>query len=218
MSTLLLVSSILLWLVSLCLGFLLMGTLRALGLLSWRLEELQATMPSRLGREGLKIGKRAPDFTLPSVAGGERALHEFAGHKVLLVFTQSGCSPCKAIMPELNRLQSQGQYQVVVVNNSDPEATRQWAAETKARIPVLVQERFAVSKRYEVFATPFAFLIDGRRIIVSKGLIGTRQHLGYVLTALGNRAGPEDIHAKEPADANEPRIQQPFFPKEVTHV
>ena len=95
---------VILWAVVLFLGFLLLGTLRSLGVLSWRLEQLEATTPKRLGRDGLKPGKKAPDFTLPSANGKEISLHDFAGRKVLLVFTQSGCSPCKAIIPELNRL------------------------------------------------------------------------------------------------------------------
>src|SRR5438477_12153235 len=86
-----------LWLVVLFLGFLLLGTLRALGLLSWRLEQLEATTPKRLGRDGLKPGKKAPDFTLLCTQGKETSLHDFAGRRVLLVFTQSGCSPGKQI-------------------------------------------------------------------------------------------------------------------------
>src|SRR4051795_9494371 len=89
-----LVSYVALWLVVLLLGFLLLGALRALGLQGWRLEQLEATAPTRVGRNGLKPGKAAPDFTLPESAGGEVHLRDFAGRKVLLVFTQSGCGPC----------------------------------------------------------------------------------------------------------------------------
>src|SRR5262249_35719832 len=151
------------------LGFLLLGTLRSLGLLSWRLEQLEATTPKRLGRDGLKPGKKAPAFTLPSANGKEISLHDFAGRKVLLVFTQSGCSPCKAIIPDLNRLGPA--EQVLVINNGDPEATRKWSTEVGARFPVLAQEKFGVSKKYEVYATPFAFLIDEKGIIASKGIV-----------------------------------------------
>src|SRR6516165_3737682 len=115
MNNFLFISNIVLWLLVLFLGFLLLGTLRAVGLLRWRLEQLQATMPSRLGRSGLKVGKKAPDFTLPSVAGPEVSLHDFVGRKVLLVFTQSGCGPCKQIMPELYRLEGRD-LQVLVLN------------------------------------------------------------------------------------------------------
>src|SRR5262245_40355829 len=196
MNVFLLISTVVLWAVVLILGFLLLGTLRALGLLSGRWEKTQLTAPSRLGRDGLKVGKRAPDFTLPSTAGGERSLHDFAGRKVLLVFTQAGCGPCQTVVPELNRVHDQGEHHVMVVNNGDPEATRRWATETGARCVVLAQEKFALSKRYQVFATPFAFLIDGKGVITSKGTVGSRQHLGYVLTGAGNRAKEGHVEAE----------------------
>jgi methylamine dehydrogenase accessory protein MauD len=180
MSILWLLSTVIFWVIVLLLGFLVFGMLRALGVLSWRLEQLEATTPKRLGRDGLKAGRKAPDFTLPSIDGKEVSLHDFAGRKVLLVFTQSGCSPCKKIVPELNRLGSA--EQVLVVNNGDLEAARQWSAESSARFPVLAQTQFSISKKYEVFATPFAFLIDAKGVIVSKGVINNRQHIGYVLS------------------------------------
>jgi putative spermidine/putrescine transport system permease protein len=68
------------------------------GLLRWRLEQLEATTPSRTGRGGLKPGKKAPDFTLPCVAGGEVSLHDFAGRRVFLVFTMSGCKLLSPIL------------------------------------------------------------------------------------------------------------------------
>jgi methylamine dehydrogenase accessory protein MauD len=195
-----LVSYVALWLVVLSLGFLLLGALRALGLLRWRLEQLEATTPSRLGRGGLKPGKRAPDFILPCVAGGEVSLHDFAGRRVFLVFTQSGCKPCHRVAPELNRLHDAGEVQVLVVNNGEEEATRQWAAEVKARFPVLRQQQFSVSKRYEMYATPFAFLIDERGVIASKGIVNNGQHIGFVLSGAG-AAGKDGQAEAEPAAA-----------------
>lgn len=214
-----LASSVLLWGVVLFLGFLLLGTLRALGLLKWRLEQLEATTPSRLGRSGLKPGKKAPDFTLPSVAGGEVALHDFAGRQVLLVFTQTGCGPCQHIMPELNRLQGDGHPQVLVVNNGDLEATRKWAAELPAHFPVLVQERLSLSKRYEVFATPFAFLINEKGVITSTGIINNKQHIGFVLA--GRRDGAKEVYVETEADgaegAESENNHSSSKPQEVSH-
>ena len=191
-------SVVFLWAVVLFLGFLLLGTLRSLGLLSWRLEQLEATTPKRLGRDGLKPGKRAPDFTLPGADGNEVSLHDFAGRKVLLVFTQAGCSPCKAVIPELNRLE-RGDTQVLVINNGDPDATRKWSTEVGARFPVLSQEKFSISKQYEVFATPFAFLIDEKGVIASKGIINNRQHIRYVLS--GKRVSENNGHGEAETDA-----------------
>jgi methylamine dehydrogenase accessory protein MauD len=180
-----LLSYVALWLVVLFLGFLLLGALRALGLLRWRLEQLEATTPSRTGRGGLKPGKKAPDFTLPCVSGGEVSLHDFAGRRVFLAFTMSGCKPCHPIIPELNKLQRRGAVQVLVVNNGDFEATRQWADGAGVCFPVLAQQQFSVSKRYEMYATPFAFLIDERGVIASRGLINNGQHIDFVLTGAG---------------------------------
>ena len=179
-------SYVALWLTVLFLGFLLLGALRALGLLRWRLEQLEAITPTRVGRGGLKPGKTAPDFTLPAADGGDASLHDFAGRRVFLVFTQSGCKPCHRILPELNKLQRGGGVQVLVVNNGKPEATQRWADEAHAAFPVLAQQQYTVSKRYEMYATPFAFLIDERGVIVSRGIINNGQHIDFVLTGAGN--------------------------------
>jgi peroxiredoxin len=217
MNTFFLVSIVLLGLAVGFLGFLLLGTLRSLGLLSWRLEQLRATTPKRLGRDGLKPGKKAPDFTLPNVNQKPGflekpgfyptvSLHDFAGRKVLLVFTQSGCSPCKAVVPELNRLAQVGRIsnpshpQVLVINNGDPEGTLKWSTEVGARFPVLAQEKFSISKKYEIFATPFAFLIDEKGIIASKGIINNRQHIRYVLS--GKRSSEPEALATGDGDGS----------------
>jgi len=217
MNAWLLLSYVSLWALVLFVGFLLFGALQAVALFRWQLEQLEATTPRRLGRDGLKRGKMAPDFSLPSAAGPELSLHDFAGRKVLLVFTQSGCGPCHDILPELNRLHDQGQHQVVIVNNGDMEETRRWAAETRARFPVLAQERFSLSKRYQVFATPFAFLMDEKGIITSKGIVGNRQYLGYVLTGAGNRAKP-DHEEPETEGTEKSEAEVPISSTEVSHV
>ena len=200
MTTFLLISSALSWLTVLLLGFLLLGALRSLGLLRWRLEQLEATTPSRTGRGGLKPGKKAPDFTLPCVTGGEVSLHDFAGRRVFLVFTQSGCKPCHGVVPDLNKLQRRGDVQVLVVNNGELEATRQWAGEAGVCFPMLVQQQFGISRRYEMYATPFAFLIDERGVIVAKGIINNSQHIGFILSGAADASKDGQAEA-EPAGA-----------------
>jgi methylamine dehydrogenase accessory protein MauD len=203
------ISHILLWLILFGIGFLLLGSLRAQGLLSWRLAQLEATTPSRIGRSGLKPGKRAPEFSLPSVAGGEVALSDFAGRKVLLVFVQSGCGPCHDIAPELNRFASRnGDVQVLVLNNAAPEEAREFAREVNARFPILVQQNWSVSKQYEVFATPFAFLIDEHGIVAAKGIVNSREHLGYLLSSAASSAAANREARSDPATANEHMNEQ----------
>jgi methylamine dehydrogenase accessory protein MauD len=172
----------------------------------------------RLGRDGLRLGKKAPAFSLPSTNGKEIALADYAGRKLLLVFTQSGCSPCKAIVPELNRLAQRGTPQILVVNNADPEKTRAWARQVDARFPVLAQENYAISKRFQVFATPFAFLIDEKGIITSKGLAGSKQHLNFVLTGAGKKEDTSESESStEPLDGERSETSV-SSKKEVDHV
>jgi methylamine dehydrogenase accessory protein MauD len=219
MSVLLVISIVILWIALAILGFLLLGAFRALGLLSWRLEQLEATAPKRLGRDGLKPGKKAPDFTLPNLDGSEISLHDFASRKVLLVFTQAGCGPCRTVIPELKRLE-RGDTQVLVVNNGDPETTRKWSAEVGARFPVLTQDNFSISKKYEVFATPFAFLIDARGVIASKGIINNRQHIRYVLSGVRASQTNGQAESEEPGSeqAKSTESLNSLSPEEVDHV
>ena len=69
--------------------------------------------------------------------------------------------------------------------------------------PVLIQEQWDVSKQYEVFATPFAFLIDAQGIIVSKGIINDAQQIGFVLSRRQDAEDAEsvsnDVSKEEPA-------------------
>lgn len=217
MLTVFVVSNILLWLLVVFLAFLLLGALRAHSVLCWKLEELEATTPNRVGRSGLKPGKPAPEFTLPKVGGGEGSLRDFAGRPVLLVFVQAGCGPCHAIAPELNKLARKNDLQVVVVNNAEPDIAREWAEDVKAEFPVLIQEKWRVSKSFEVYATPFAFLIDAGGVVRSAGIAGSQQHLGYVLSGAGRRAA--DDHA-EPGrtGAASVKAEVPIPTKEMSDV
>jgi methylamine dehydrogenase accessory protein MauD len=188
-----LVSQVLLWLVVFALAFLLLGALRSLGLLRWQITQLRATTPSRLNRNGLRPGTMAPDFALPSTAGPEVRLSDFAGRRTLLVFTQAGCGPCRAVLPELDRLQQTGEVQVLVVNHAEVDAEL-GADGSSHRFPVLVQRTLDVSKRYQAFVTPFGFLIDEAGVIRASGLISDRQHLHFVLSGEdgGARATPAE--------------------------
>ena len=110
MNSLILAAFVLTWLVILTIGFLLLGALRNQTILTWRLEQLALTTPSRINRNGLKLGVKAPDFALPDSVGRTVSLEDFAGRKIFLTFTQSGCGPCETIVPALEDLQKKGQF------------------------------------------------------------------------------------------------------------
>jgi methylamine dehydrogenase accessory protein MauD len=198
----------------LSLGFLLLGALRSLALLAWRLDQLEATTPGRLNRNGLAPGARAPEFTLPDLAGRPLMLGA-AGQRTLLVFVQSRCAPCHDIVPELNRLQRRRRdLRVLAVLHAARDEAPGWFAETRPEFPVALQEDWSVSKRYEVFATPFAFLIDEHGVILSKGILTSRQHVGLLLSTAARSTSPNAaadgaVRDPVPLAAHSPGLQVP---------
>lgn len=186
MDGLLMGSYVVLWGIVLAVGFLLLGTLRSLARLSWRLDQFEAVTPSRVGRSGLKSGTRAPDFTLQSVNGAEVSLRDFAGRQVLLILVQPGCGPCNAVVPELNKLCQKDEVQVVAICNGDAGDVRGWAEKVGPRFTVLRQDNWSISRRYEMFATPFAFLIDGEGVVRAKGIINKEEHIKFLLSSAGD--------------------------------
>ncbi|MCX6008960.1 MAG: redoxin domain-containing protein, partial [Chloroflexi bacterium] len=53
---------------------------------------------------GAEVGKRAPDFTLPTLDGKEVSLSQFRGKTVMVNFWQSSCSNCIEEMPYLQAI------------------------------------------------------------------------------------------------------------------
>lgn len=207
MNAFLLISNVLLWILVLGMSFLLLGTLRSLGMLSWQLEEMEATRPVRKGREGLKLGTVAPEFQLPDLEGRDFSLADFSGRRRLLVFVQPGCGPCHDIVPELNALQSSEELHVLgIINGTDAEA-RQWADEVHAAFPVLRQENWALSKAYKTYATPFGYLVDEHQRITSRGLVGSSQYLSYVLSGAGNESKSHRALSRDTSPDFEPTAE-----------
>lgn len=80
---------------------------------------------SRIERDGLKAGTRAPLFTLPDLAGRALSLAEYRGRRVLLVFSDPNCGPCNSVAPDLVRLEAKNSaLQVIMVSRGDLEENR----------------------------------------------------------------------------------------------
>ena len=139
---------------------------------------------------------------------------------MFLVFVQIGCGPCHAVAPDLNRLQRSGKYVVLVVNNGEPHAVEKWAREVHAEFPVLVQDKWTVSKRYEVLATPFAFLIDEQGVIASKGFVSNKQYVNFVLErrSATDKTEPSEPDVGEAESSESEESRSLSRSKEVEHV
>jgi peroxiredoxin len=135
-----------------------------------------AVAGSRINREGLPAGTLAPEFSLPDLAGEQRTLAEFRGKRVLLVFSDTECGPCQALVPklaELHRRHQADNLEVVMVSRGGEEGNKAKAEEHGLSFPVLLQRRWEISKEYGIFATPVGYLIDEEGVIAKDVAVGS---------------------------------------------
>jgi peroxiredoxin len=145
---------------------------------------------SRLNRDGLPPGTRAPDFDLPDLTGTQRSLREFHGRWVFLVFSHTGCGPCQTLAPELVKLhptlRKRG-TELIMVGRGDPETNRVKAEEYGFTFPVFLQKHWEIQKEYAMFTTPVAYLIDDQRMIAADVAVGVEAILSLVHTVTRGR-------------------------------
>lgn len=112
---------------------------------------------------GLAERSDAPPFMLPSTEGSEVSLDELLrrGLPVVLVFTDSGCGPCRTLLPELVEVQRRYEesVSVVVVNSGAPDAIPKLALDSGLN-DVLLDEDRRVRDAYEASATPSAVRVE----------------------------------------------------------
>lgn len=139
---------------------------------------------SRLNRDGLARGTVAPRFQLPRVGGGELSLDEYAGRRVLLVFSDPACGPCNTLAPELERKSREtAGTPILMVSRGGEEANLRKIEEHGLTFPVVLQQHWEISRAYGKFATPIAYLIDEDGRIAAPAAVGVDPILKLWLSA-----------------------------------
>ncbi len=119
---------------------------------------------------GLPVGSRAPSFELEDVDGQSRSLGSLLSgdRRLMLLFSDAGCGPCDALMPQLAGWQCEHaeELQIAVIASGDPERNRAKAAEHGLEL-VLLQSGREVSDVYQAHGTPMALVIAADGMIAS---------------------------------------------------
>ena len=170
--------------------------LRQNGRLLVRLEAIETTLtedgsvvsPSENGTpvhqaEGLPVGSPAPGFSLSGLHSETLALEALrsAGKPVMLLFTDPGCGPCNALLPDVGRWQEEHARKLTLALISRGEVEENKALEHGLE-NVLLQKDWEVSESFEVRGTPSAVLIGPEGKIASPvagGVEGIRSLLTY---------------------------------------
>lgn len=122
---------------------------------------------------GLKIGAKAPNFSLNTLDGKQVELSDYKGKKVMLNFWATWCPPCKKEMPDMEKYTQQaGDDVVVLAVNIDPENDVQAFVEDNGitfTIPLDSQSaKNPVNERYKILSIPTTYFIDKEGIIRNK--------------------------------------------------
>ena len=137
---------------------------------------------SKLKRDGLKAGTPAPDFRLPRLDGlGNLGLADLRGRRVLLVFSSLHCGPCLTLAPQLEKLhRAHPELEVVMISKGEPKENRTKVEQYGLTFPVVLQQQWEISRRYAMFATPIAYLIDEAGVITQDVAVGADSILGLI--------------------------------------
>jgi len=180
---------------------------------------------SKIARDGLKAGTPAPLFRLPRLDGGELALEDLRGSRVLLVFSDPHCGPCNTVAPILEEFHrssvamnhavssevgravpcapqrrglgpngAQGTARpiagtvVVMISRGDPKDNCAKVKEHGLTFPVVLQQHWEISRRYAMFATPIAYLVDENGTILRDVAVGEAAILNLLKPATATQA------------------------------
>jgi len=169
-------------------GWILLHLMQQNGRLLLRIEALESTrVPGgRTGASdrarvdtpeaGLPIGSQAPSFSLSGLYGETVTLDALKaeGRPVVLVFTDPGCGPCNALVPEIERWQcehAEALTVAVISRGKVKENVDKARAHKLGR--VLLQREREVSQAYQSLPTPSAVLIRPDGTIDSRAALGS---------------------------------------------
>lgn len=113
----------------------------------------------------------AINLKLKDLNGKEVSLSDFKGKKVFLNFWASWCPPCKAEMPDIEKLFGQtkdSDLVILAVNIGEDKSTaKSFIDSHKYNFTVLLDSDQSIASKYNIVAIPTSFFIDKEGNIVS---------------------------------------------------
>jgi peroxiredoxin len=142
----------------------------SLGIAFFVFEPFFITSPARSGGPSTLAGEAAPVFTLRDDRGNLVSLDGYRGRIVLMNLWASWCPPCRAELPDLQRLANayaRGGVAVVGVNEGESaERARAFADALAIRFPIWVDGSERYGRTYAALGLPTTVILDRRGIVV----------------------------------------------------
>jgi len=127
----------------------------------------------------INIGELAPDFTAPSLDGGNITLSENLGKVTLIDFWAAWCRPCRIENPNLVRLYKKyNSSGLQIIGVSLDRTKEQWEkAVSDDNLPWVHVSNLnfwndPIARQYSIRAIPQSFLLDENGYVIAKNLRG----------------------------------------------
>lgn len=193
MTTWLVVSNVVLWLLVIGLALLVFALTRQIGVLYERVAPAGALMVN----QQLKVGDAAPEIETQLLSGeplrlggvmgdgsAANGVANFVPQKQLLFFLAPDCPICKSLLPVLKTLE-QAEKDVRIVLASDGGELQEHLdyvqTQDLGRFPYVLSE--ILGRSYGVSKLPYAVLIAANGTIASLGIVNSREHLESLFVA-----------------------------------
>jgi peroxiredoxin/uncharacterized membrane protein YphA (DoxX/SURF4 family) len=118
-----------------------------------------------------EVGTPAPDVTLPDVDGNEIKLSSFLGTPTLMIFWNTGCGYCEAMLRDLKSWENRppkGAPQLLFISAGPTSDIKKQGL----RSPVMREDTFSIASLFKVKGTPSAVLMDENGIITGAPAVG----------------------------------------------
>lgn len=137
-----------------------------------------------VSRGGIPVGTVIPDLQFSALSGSKVQLSDYAQQPLLLLFTAPTCAPCEELKPHLKQFLERypALGTVIFSMHEKVEESERFVRDWGVRgVIVPLTDRTMYETRFDGQVTPFAFLLDGNRKVVAKGLVNKMEDLERLL-------------------------------------
>ncbi|PFA22536.1 MULTISPECIES: redoxin domain-containing protein [Bacillus cereus group] len=136
----------------------------------------EAAMKEIIAKNGIEVGKNAPNFELAKLDGTKVKLSDLKGKKVILNFWATWCGPCKQEMPDMEAFYKKHKtdVEILAVNYTASEGAngeekvKKFAEEKGITFPILLDKDITVTTTYKVITIPTSYFVDTKGVIQDK--------------------------------------------------
>ncbi|MTI69362.1 MAG: redoxin domain-containing protein [Firmicutes bacterium] len=118
----------------------------------------------------IKVGKKAPDFTLENLQGEKVSLSDYEGKIVMLNFWATWCGYCDKEMPDFEKLYNENKdkdFVILAVNaRESKETVKEYINKGGYTFPVLLDKSGKINRKYLIGGLPTTYFISKDGILL----------------------------------------------------